>query len=120
MKLVGAFDLVTETDDGVMIWEHKTAARRYSKDQLRYDLQPSTYLYAARELGIPDVRVQYQLLVKTKTPGIMLCDVDRGQPQVREMLETVCSVLDGIEAGVFFRQRGWACADCQFGYRCGA
>ena len=119
MKLVGAFDLMTEADGHFVITEHKTTARRYSKDQLLYDLQPSVYWYAARELGISDVRVRYQLLVKTKTPGVMLCNLDRGEPQVREMLETVCSVLDGIEAGVFFRNRGWACGDCQFAHACG-
>ena len=33
---------------------------------------------------------------------------------------TVTTVLSAIEKGIFFRNRGWACADCQFAYKCGA
>jgi len=120
LRLVGAFDLVVRESSGPVIVEHKTAARKYTREQLAYDLQPSIYRYAAREMEIDDARVRYQILVKTKTPGVMLCDVERTDADIREALETVCSVLDGIEAGVAFRNRGWACSDCQFAYRCRA
>ena len=119
IRLVGAFDLVTMEDERPVIIEHKTAARKYTKDQLAYDLQPSVYAYAAHEMGMDDPKLVYQILIKTKKPDHMLCNVERSEADIREMLETVCSVLHGIEAGVFFRQRGWACGDCQFAYRCG-
>ena len=120
MKLIGAFDLVTMENNHPVIIEHKTAARRYSKDQLAYDLQPSVYAYAADQMGMDSPDLRYQLLLKTKTPGHMLCDIQRTESDIREMLETIISVLDGIEAEVFYRQRGWACGDCQYAYACGA
>ena len=120
LRLVGAFDLVTNGAGKPVIWEHRTAARKYTKDQLAYDLQPSVYAYAAREIGMADVGLKYQILLKTRTPGIEICNVKRTAPDVREMLMTVTTVLSAIERGIFYRNRGWACADCQFAYRCGA
>lgn len=118
MKLVGAFDLVTNGASRPMIWEHKTAARKYSPEQLAYDLQPSLYSYAAKELGMDNPDLRYQLLIKTKTPAIQVYNVERTDAHITEALETTCTVLKAVEAGIFFKQRGWACADCQFKYKC--
>jgi putative RecB family exonuclease len=119
LKLVGAFDLVTNGAGRPVIWEHKTAARKYTREQLAWDIQPSVYAYAAREAGIGEVGLKYQILLKTRTPGIEICNVERTPAHVREMLITVTTVLRSIEHDVFFRNRGWACADCPFAYRCG-
>ena len=120
LRLVGAFDLVTMEGDRPVIVEHKTAARRYSADQLAYDLQPSVYAYAAKEMGIGEVGLKYQVLVKTRTPAIEICGIQRTPTHIREMLMTVNDVLRAIEADVFYRNRGWACGDCPFAYRCNA
>ena len=117
-KLVGAFDLITQEADRPVIVEHKTAARKYTRDQLAWDLQPSVYAYAAQEMGMGPVGLRYQVLVKTRTPAVEICDVERTDAHITEMLETVNAVLRAIEAGVFYRNRGWACGDCQFAYRC--
>ena len=118
--LVGAFDLVVREDGGPVIVEHKTAARKYTRDQLAWDLQPSVYAYAAREMGMGPVGLRYQILVKTRTPAVEISSVERTDAHITEMLETVTAVLRGIEAGVFYRNRGWQCSDCPFAYRCNA
>jgi putative RecB family exonuclease len=120
LKLVGAFDLVTNGAGNPVIWEHKTASRKYTKEQLAFDLQPSVYVYAAREIGMGEAALRYQILLKTRTPGIEICNVERTPAHVREMLRTVTTILHAIEKGIFYRNRGWACADCPFAYRCGA
>ena len=120
VKLVGAFDLITQEAGRPVIIEHKTAARKYTKEQLAWDLQPSVYAYAATELGMEDVGLRYQLLLKTKAPAIEVCEIERTPAHIREMLMTVSNVLRAIEAEVFYRSRGWQCADCPFAYRCNA
>ncbi len=118
IKLVGAFDLLAEEKGRPVIIEHKTAARRYSADQLLYDLQPSAYRYAAEQLGIDNPGLRYQLFLKTKVPAIELFDINRSNTQVVEMLETCCQVLHAVETGAFYRQRGWPCGDCEYSHCC--
>ena len=87
-------------------WEHKTAARKYTREQLAGDLQPSAYAYAARETGSGDVGLRCQILLKNRTPGIEICKVERTPTHIREMLTTVTTVLHAVEAGIFYRKRG--------------
>lgn len=117
-RLVGAMDLVVHGADRPEIVEHKTASKRYAQWQLDLDTQPTIYLHAAREMGLGEADVRYQLLVKTKVPSLQQCPIIRTDSQIREALETVCQVLRAIEAGVFYRNRSWACEDCPFLYRC--
>ena len=120
VKLVGAFDLVTQENGRPVIVEHKTAARKYTLNQIAWDLQPSVYAHAAYELGMEDVGLRYQILLKTKTPAVEIREIERTSAHVREMLRTVTTVLRAIEADVFYRNRGWQCGDCPFAYRCNA
>jgi hypothetical protein len=34
------------------------------------------------------------------------------------MMETFASVVRAVDAGIFYRNRSWACADCTYAYRC--
>ncbi len=117
-KLIGAMDLIVEENEKSVVVEHKTAAKRYAQWQLNFELQPAIYAHACREIGIGDVGLRYQLLVKTKSPSLQLCDINRGESEIAEALETVCAVMRAIEAGIFFRNRSWACADCQYRWKC--
>lgn len=83
-KLVGAMDLIVQVEVRPEIVEHKTTAKRYAQWQLDLDAQPSIYLHAAREIGLGEVDVRYQLLVKTKTPSLQQCPIARTEAQVRE------------------------------------
>ena len=118
LHLVGAFDLMVREHGRPVVVEHKTAARKYTREQLAWDLQPSVYAYAANEMGMGSVGLRYQLLLKTRTPGIEICDIERTPAHIREMVTTVTTVLRAVEHDVFYRNRGWACGDCQYGYRC--
>ena len=117
-RLVGAMDLIVEEDGRPVVIEHKTAAKRYAQWQLDFEMQPAIYAHAAREIGIGEVGLRYQLLIKTKSPSLQLCNVERREKDITEALETTCDVLRAIEAGIFWRNRSWACADCPFAYLC--
>ena len=119
-QLVGAFDLVARDEGGgVLIVEHKTAARKWSADQLRYDLQATAYQYAARQLGLGDVEVAYQVIAKTKNPVVELHRVERSEGDIDEMLHTIDGVYRAVDAGAFWPVRSWACAGCGFAEVCG-
>ena len=119
-RMVGAFDLVGKNDDGrIVIVEHKTAARRWSDDQLRYDLQASVYAWAARELGFGEVDLVYQVLLKTKKPAVVTYPVDRDDGDIDELHRIITGVMRAVEAGAYWPQRGWSCMLCCFAAQCG-
>jgi putative RecB family exonuclease len=116
--LIGAMDLVVQGPQRPMVIEHKTAARKYTREQLAYETQPSVYAFAAEQIGLGKVDLLYQLLIKNKTPSLQHCRVTRTEAHIREMMETFASVVRAVDAGIFYRNRSWACADCTYAYRC--
>jgi len=82
-------------------------------------MQPTAYQFAARELGINNPGLAFQVLLKTKSPQVEFTTVTRSKEQEIEMLGTYAHVLKAIEQGIHWKNRGWLCGDCQFKYRCG-
>ncbi len=113
-QLVGAFDAVVEDAGKLVVLEHKTAARAWSADQLEYDLQVGIYQGVT---GADLVRLQ--VLTKTKVAKLVVHDLVRTAKAQVEAVGVVCSVVQAIRAGAFWRNRGWACKDCEYRARCG-
>jgi CRISPR/Cas system-associated exonuclease Cas4 (RecB family) len=120
LLVVGALDAVVIDQGGqVTIVELKTAARRWSTDQLVNDFQPTLYQIAARETGIakaPQLRMDFVL--KTKRPALESVSVLRTKEQEVEMGRVSSEVLRAIEQEIFYPVRSWACEDCEFGHAC--
>jgi len=117
-NLIGAFDLVVNDGRHRTIVENKTSARKYGEDQIRWDLQPTGYQFAAKQMGLGDVGVQYQVLTKTKTPGLQIIDLERTVEDQEEFLRVAIGVMRGVDAGVFVPVRSWACRGCPFAHVC--
>ena len=118
VDLVGVVDAVVEKDGQVWCVELKTAARRFAKDRLTWDLQPTIYLHGLRQLELDDVRVRFDVLLKTKTPAFVTYPLVRSPADEREALTTIVGVLHAIEAGVDYRIRGWQCDGCEYRRAC--
>jgi CRISPR/Cas system-associated exonuclease Cas4 (RecB family) len=118
--LVGAIDLVIVENGKRVIVEHKTAAKKYGLDQLRFDIQPTAYKLAAREMGLGDVGLRFQVITKTKIPAIQIADVHRDDQDEDDFLRTVGGVLRAIDAGVSYPLRGWQCRTCPWAGPCDA
>lgn len=116
--LTGVIDLVAEREGRLRIFEHKTAARRYGRDQLEFDLQPTAYLYAARQLGLKVDGITFQIVTKAATPVVQVEDVERDAVAEDDFLLTVVGVLRAIDAAAFYPVRGWACRGCSYARRC--
>ena len=117
-QLVGAIDLVVNEDGQRTIVEHKTAAKKYGLDQLRYDIQPTAYALAAREMGLGEVGLKFQVITKTKVPAIQIADVHRDDQDEDDFLRTGGGVLRAIDAGVSYPVRGWQCRSCPYEHAC--
>ena len=119
-RLVGALDLVVEQDKKNVVGEHKTAAKKWSKDQIEHEIQLSAYKLVARILGLGEVGLRLQVLTKTKKPKMIVENTDRTERDEREFIEIVVGVLRAVDARVFFPIRNSMCGGCTFGRRCGS
>jgi CRISPR/Cas system-associated exonuclease Cas4 (RecB family) len=118
-QLVGSMDLVLRGADGTrIVVEHKSAAKRYTPDQLVNDIQLTAYSLAAKQLGLGDVRLQFQVVTKTKAPTVQREFVQRSTAEEREFERMAVLVLRAIDNGVFFPVRGPHCRTCPFQRRC--
>ena len=97
-KLVGALDLVVRAGKKNVVGEHKTAARKWSKDQIEHEIQLAAYKMVARTLGLGEVGLRLQVLTKTKKPKMIVENTDRTERDEREFMETVVGVLRAVDA----------------------
>ena len=117
-QLVGTMDLLIREEGRVVVVEHKTAARKFTEDQLRYDFQPTAYQIAARESGLGDVALRFQVVTKTKVPAVQVTDIHRDDQDEQDFLRTAGGVLKAIDAGVSYPMRGWQCRGCPYESAC--
>ena len=118
--IVGAIDaVVVDEDNRIVVVEAKTAKRRWSKDQLVYDFQPTIYKMAVAEMGMADNPVlRYDFILKLKKPAFETVEVVREPYQETEARRVFWEILRAVEAGISFPIRSWACNDCEFGHAC--
>lgn len=117
-QLVGVIDLVTAEDGVRFIVEHKTASKKYGEDQLRFDVQPTAYKFAARSMGLGEVALRFQVVTKTKVPAVQVAEVVRDERDEDDLLRTVVGVLRAVDAGVSYPLRGWQCRSCPYKGAC--
>ena len=124
MKLIGIVDCIQRDDKGnLIIIDHKTAARGYSKDKIEQDLQMTVYSYlVCANKMVPaksDTAHRFDVLVKLKKePRLDLYHTTRTAADRRRLAKTISRVLKGIESGVFFPNPGWMCQDCMHATAC--
>ena len=118
LPLIGAMDAVVVEGGETVIWELKTAARRWGADQLAYDMQPTVYQLAARELGHRDAAVKLLVTTKAAKPAVQVERLSRGPGDERDLVATAKSLLNAVAAGVDHPARGWQCKGCQYAGAC--
>lgn len=119
--LRGYMDCIIRTsENSYKIIEIKTAAKTYGQDRLLYDLQPTVYIAALREI-VPEadkIEFEYWLLMKTKEPDLKILPVVRNAGDLQELRETIRGYLLGVATGAFPRRRGWQCSYCGHATAC--
>jgi hypothetical protein len=118
VPLIGSVDaLVIEAGETICL-ELKTAKRRWTEDQITFDLQLTAYRRALRQLGHPGVRPRLVVVTKSKTPVVQTAMPHRGPQHERDLEATAASVTRAVRAGVDHPVRGWACKTCAFAGAC--
>jgi hypothetical protein len=82
------------------------------------DIQVSGYKLAAREAGLEEVGLRFQVLTKAKVPAIQIADITRDHQDEEDFLRTAVGVLRAIDAGISYPVRGWTCRSCPFQVAC--
>jgi putative RecB family exonuclease len=118
-KLVGALDLVVRESERHVVVEHKSAAKKWSQDQIGHDVQLSAYKLVGGEIGLGDVGLRLQVLTKAKRPAMVVENTERGDKDIRDFMATVVGVLRAVDAGAFYPVRSSMCGGCAFRKACG-
>lgn len=118
VPLVGAIDVLGVLDGRLTVLELKTSKRKWSRDQLEFDLQLSAYVVAMRVAGYGPVDLLLAIATKTKMPELVLERPTRDASDESDLVATGASVVRAVEAGVDHPVRGWACRSCAYAHAC--
>ena len=120
VPLIGALDAVVVDAGRKYIWEIKSAKRRWSGDQIEFDIQTTAYGIAARHLGHDHATPRLLIATKGAHPDVQLEDLVRHRPDEDELVELIFGVHAAVNAGVDYRLRGWHCRSCPYAEPCRA
>lgn len=118
IPLIGAVDVLGVESERLTLLELKTGKRRWSADQLAYDLQLTAYVVAMRSLGYGDVAVLLAIATKARNPALVLERPVRYASDEADLIATGASVVRAVQAGVDHPVRGWACRSCAYSHAC--
>ncbi len=118
LPLIGAMDVIAQFDTRRRVLEIKTGKRKWSADQVDYDLQPTIYRKAANDLGHQHAETELVVVTKAKQPTLHRLPCARGQRDEVELVELALSVERAVRAGVDNRRRDWQCRTCGYAQRC--
>jgi len=121
LPVVGAMDLVLETDDSLIVVDHKTAARAYSNVDIDLMEQLTLYKMAIAELYPNDKEVLLRLdvLVKTKEPRLEQYWTSRDWLDQQRLIKKYQVLESSIKAGNFIPvDGGFRCGGCSYTEEC--
>lgn len=120
VPVIGAIDAVVVDEGGGVLWELKTAAKKWptSGGQTEHNPQVTLYRKAARELGFGNMPLRVLVTTKGRVPQVQVVNAERSKADEAEVAELFFDVHRAIEAGVSYRNRGFACAGCQYASSC--
>src|SRR5581483_10757376 len=87
--LVAVADLLTESNEELTLCEYKTSGRAYSEMEAETSLQPTCYVNAVLESFGCHARVEYTVLVKTKTPRVQRLNTVRTEEDLGRLGDIV-------------------------------
>lgn len=118
VPLIGALDALVLRDGRPAVWELKTSKKKWSVDQLEYDLQPTAYAMAAEQLGYEAPDLVLMVATKTAKPDVQVERLVRTRADRDDLAVTAQSVTAAIAAGIDHPIRGWACRGCPYAHAC--
>jgi hypothetical protein len=118
VPIIGALDALVVDGGKATVWELKTAKKKWSSDQLEFDLQMTTYGMAAAQMGYADPELVLLVTTKTAKPDVQVERLVRHKTDRDDLAVTAQSVVTAIAAGIDHPVRGWACRTCPYAHAC--
>lgn len=117
--LVAITDLITATDDTLTVVEFKTSGRAFSESEIESSLQPTCYVHAVRECLGEEPKVEYTVLIKTKTPKVQRLQTSRYAEDCGRLGDLVQSVQRAVDLGIFYPvESPMNCSTCAYRQHC--
>lgn len=113
--LVAIADLITCVEDGLKVHEFKTSGRAYSDMEADTSHQPTCYVNAVQEVFGEPARVEYTVLVKTKTPKVQRLEAVRHDEDLSRLGDIVQTIEKAVDAGIFYPvESPMNCSTCPY------
>ena len=113
--MVAIVDLLTKNKDELAITELKTSGRAYGNFEVDVSLQPTSYVNAVWETFGEQAKVEYAILVKTRTPRLQRLTTVRNEDDFGRLGDTVQAVERAIEAKAFYpNETPMNCSTCSY------
>ena len=117
--MVAIVDLLTRHKGELAITELKTSGRSYGNFEVDVSMQPTSYVNAAWETFGEQAKVEYAVLVKTKTPKLQRLTTVRYESDFGRLGDTVQAVERAIEAKAFYpNETPMNCSTCSYRSPC--
>jgi len=118
--LVAIIDLLTREEDGVLrVNEFKTSGRAYGEFEVATSLQATCYVNAVWETLGEWASVEFEVLVKTKTPKLQRIKTARTEEDIGRLGDLVENVERAVNAGIFYPvETPMNCSTCSFREQC--
>ena len=118
LPLRGKIDLIEKDKDGtITVVDHKTAARKFTKVKIDYDLQMSCYAAVLHHHGMNKqnrIVYRFDVYLKNKSPEIVSYCTERTEGNVTVLFHIAKNVITAINNKIFYPNRGFYCSDCVF------
>lgn len=117
--LVAVVDLFTRDERGLKIHEFKTSGRSYGNSEVEMSLQGTCYVNAAWHSYAEWAAVEYDILIKTKSPKLQRIMTARDETDLGRLGDVVEVVEKAVSQEVFFPvESPLNCSTCPFRQPC--
>ena len=121
-SIIGVIDLIEEDNTGaIIITDHKTTGKAYSKNDVENSFQLTVYYMAVRAMGYGDreIKLKFDCLIKTKTPKFEQYFTKRTPTDEKRAIKKMMKVWEGIQQEIFIPDDGnWRCKECSYKTYC--
>lgn len=123
IPLIGVMDLLLMDPESnqIIIVDHKTSSRAYSKDDIEKSLQLTLYYMAAKQYGYEgeDILLRFDCLIKNKKPRLEQYYTVRTDEDEKRLVKKIQQVWNAIGQNIFIpNDSSWKCGYCSFKNHC--
>lgn len=122
LPFIGGIDLIEEDSSGtILVTDHKTSSRAYSKDEVDLNQQLTLYQLGLKSMGYEnrEILLKFDCLIKRKNPSFEQYYTTRSEIDEHRLIRKYVQVWEGIKAEVFIpNDTSWKCPSCLYRKAC--